>query len=246
MNNDIDGKGVNRRTFLKGAAASLGAIGLTALTSVEAKTINLHQVPRWDYTAGVVVVGYGAAGGSAAIAAHDAGADVIILEKMSIPGGNSAVCYGGMVIPESVPAAVEYYRRLSFGTVDDDMLLGFAEAMVGVPVLLKKLGAHINIGKRPPAFPAIFHSDIPAFRFAPTGKEGFRFLSEIVKKRGIKVIVKTSAKCLFRFPKRVKWLALKRKVVERKFISRPIEGLSSPVEATKITLRCLHTIIIRG
>ena len=46
MNNKIYGKEVNRRKFLKGAAAGLGAIAMTALTSVEAKTINLNQVPR--------------------------------------------------------------------------------------------------------------------------------------------------------------------------------------------------------
>lgn len=37
----------------------------------------------------VVVVGAGYAGGRAAIAAHDAGAKVMILEKMSHPGGIS-------------------------------------------------------------------------------------------------------------------------------------------------------------
>jgi succinate dehydrogenase/fumarate reductase flavoprotein subunit len=196
MKNKIDGKEVNRRTFLKGAVAGLGAIGLAGFSAAEAKTINPHQVPTWDYTAGVVVVGYGAAGGCAAVAARDAGAKVIVLEKMPMAGGNSAVCYGGMVIPASLPSAIEYYGRLSFGTVDEDMLQGFAEAMVGVPALLKKLGAHINIGKRPPAFPTLLHSDIPAFRFAPTGKAGFQFLSELVEKRDIKVMLKTSVKNL--------------------------------------------------
>jgi succinate dehydrogenase/fumarate reductase flavoprotein subunit len=200
MNKNVDDEEVTRRTFLKGAVAGMGAIGMAGFSAAEAKTINLHQVTKWDHTVDVVVVGYGAAGGSAAVAAHDAGAKVIILEKMPIAGGNSAVCYGGMIIPDSVPGAIEYYGRMSFGTVDEDTLQGFAEAMVGVPDLLRKLGAHINIGKRSPAFPALLRSDIPAFRFAPTGKAGFLFLSELVKKRGIKVMLKTSVKNLIQIP----------------------------------------------
>jgi succinate dehydrogenase/fumarate reductase flavoprotein subunit len=200
LNKKVDGKKIDRRTFLKGAAAGIGAIGIAGLSAAEAKTINLQQVTKWDYKADVVIVGYGAAGGNAAIAAHDAGAKVIILEKMPMAGGNSAVCYGGMVIPDSVPGAIEYYGRLSFGTVDEDTLKGFAEAMVEVPDLLKKLGAHINIRKRSPAFPSLLHSDIPAFRFAPTGKAGFQFLSELVEKRGIKVMLNTAAKNLIQIP----------------------------------------------
>ncbi|MGA3207677.1 MAG: hypothetical protein ABSE05_07620 [Syntrophales bacterium] len=51
------------RTLLKGAVAGLGAIGTAGFNAAGAKTINLRQVPKWDYTTGVVVVGYGAAGG---------------------------------------------------------------------------------------------------------------------------------------------------------------------------------------
>ena len=39
----------------------------------------------------VLVVGYGAAGAAAALAAHDAGARVLIVEKCPQPGGNSLV-----------------------------------------------------------------------------------------------------------------------------------------------------------
>jgi succinate dehydrogenase/fumarate reductase flavoprotein subunit len=42
----------------------------------------------WDQEADVVVVGYGGAGASAAIAAHDAGAKVLIVEKND-GGGNT-------------------------------------------------------------------------------------------------------------------------------------------------------------
>jgi fumarate reductase flavoprotein subunit len=46
--------------------------------------------------ADIVIIGAGAAGMTAAITAHDAGAKVIVLEKMPITGGNSMLSAGGM------------------------------------------------------------------------------------------------------------------------------------------------------
>lgn len=53
----------------------------------------------------VLVVGAGACGLAAAIAAHDAGAGVAIIEKLDRPGGNSALSTG------SVPAAGTRFQR---------------------------------------------------------------------------------------------------------------------------------------
>lgn len=50
----------------------------------------------WDEVADVVIIGSGFAGLAAAIEAHNAGAPVIILEKMSAPGGNSIISDGGI------------------------------------------------------------------------------------------------------------------------------------------------------
>ena len=49
----------------------------------------------------VVIVGSGAAGFTAAIAAHDSGARVMILEKQPITGGNSQLAAGGMNAAET-------------------------------------------------------------------------------------------------------------------------------------------------
>ena len=51
--------------------------------------------------ADVVVIGAGAAGFTAAITAHDAGAKVIVLEKQPITGGNSMLAAGGMNAAET-------------------------------------------------------------------------------------------------------------------------------------------------
>jgi fumarate reductase flavoprotein subunit len=53
----------------------------------------------------VLVVGAGACGMAAAIAAHDSGASVAIIEKMERPGGNSSLSTG------SVPAAGSKYQK---------------------------------------------------------------------------------------------------------------------------------------
>jgi fumarate reductase flavoprotein subunit len=53
-------------------------------------------------TCDVVVIGAGAAGMTAAITAHDAGAKVIVLEKQPITGGNSMLAAGGMNAAETV------------------------------------------------------------------------------------------------------------------------------------------------
>ena len=51
---------------------------------------------NWDEITDVVVIGSGFAGLAAAIEANNAGASVIILEKMNAPGGNSIISDGGI------------------------------------------------------------------------------------------------------------------------------------------------------
>ena len=60
----------------------------------------------------VLVIGAGACGLAAAIAAHDRGMSAAILEKMDRPGGNSALSTG------SVPAAASRFQREA--GIDDD------------------------------------------------------------------------------------------------------------------------------
>jgi len=69
---------------------------LTADTAVEDMKNPGYRVKNWDEIADVVVIGSGFAGLTAAIEARNAGASVIILEKMKAPGGNSVISDGGI------------------------------------------------------------------------------------------------------------------------------------------------------
>src|ERR1700681_3970260 len=66
-------------------------------------------------TADIVVVGFGMAGLAAAITAHDAGADVLVLEKMpeEKAGGNSRVSGQVWFCPVDVELAKKHMRELA-------------------------------------------------------------------------------------------------------------------------------------
>lgn len=79
----------SRRAFMLATGTSL-AVGTASALAAEG------PVPgeAWDREADVVVVGGGAAAYAAAIEAAHAGAEVLVLEKASAPGGDSALCDG--------------------------------------------------------------------------------------------------------------------------------------------------------
>ena len=58
------------------------------------EAVRVEDVPRWDETADVVVVGFGIVGACAALEAQRAGAEVVVLERASAGGGASAVSSG--------------------------------------------------------------------------------------------------------------------------------------------------------
>ncbi len=62
-------------------------------TKMETKTVEVKPwLPeKWDEEHEVIIVGTGFAGLAAAIEAHNAGAEVLVIEKTPAPGGNSAI-----------------------------------------------------------------------------------------------------------------------------------------------------------
>ena len=74
-----------RRNLLRGSVAAM------ALPIAGVKAVELTKDLKWDMETDVVILGYGGAGACAAIEAHDAGAKVLILEKLAQGGRTSEI-----------------------------------------------------------------------------------------------------------------------------------------------------------
>jgi len=174
----------------------------------------------------VVVIGTGFAGQAAAIEAHDAGADVLMLEKASEhdQGGNSRVCGQGFVAP--LPAIWDgYFEYLKMATagqgypVPDEWIRFYLEEGykniewfegLGAIVIDDSVawGGMLGGGKWIPFFPQFPGAD--AVASAPTwyriggeyeGPGGdWYFLEDQITERGIKKMFETPAKKLVQNP----------------------------------------------
>ncbi|MFI5296583.1 MAG: FAD-dependent oxidoreductase [Polyangiales bacterium] len=93
---------------------------------------------QWAHETDVLIIGSGGAGLAAALAAHDGGAKVTILEKATKVGGATAVSGGVLWIPnnhhmpevgvaDSREEALTYMRRLSDGRSDDALIETFLD-----------------------------------------------------------------------------------------------------------------------
>ena len=122
-------KNISRRDFLKGSAAmgilaAMGGAGAAVAEGSSAYTF--ADTVKWDAEYDVVVLGLGFAGMTAAVTAADAGAKVLIAEKMSeaLAGGNSKVAgqlfaYGH----KDREATMAYYTQLAGGRAVPEAML---------------------------------------------------------------------------------------------------------------------------
>jgi succinate dehydrogenase/fumarate reductase flavoprotein subunit len=104
-------------------------------------------VPQANLTVDVIVVGYGAAGGAAAITAHDQGAETLVLEKMDQPGGNSLVSSANMIFPENPGNAdqfADYLHEVNFGTTERELVDRFVAGLMENPAWLQSLGGQLE------------------------------------------------------------------------------------------------------
>ena len=91
-----------RRDFLRysvgvGVSVAAGSLVSSPLSASVAKPAQI----KWDRSVDMVVVGGGAAGGSAAIKAHELGSEVLVLEKAPVFGGTAAKSVGGIWAPNN-------------------------------------------------------------------------------------------------------------------------------------------------
>ena len=154
----------------------------------------------------VIVVGFGYAGGMAAIAAHDAGARVLLLEKQAMPGGISVCSAGGIRCTDRPDDALAYLLATNGGTTPESVLRALADGMATMPALVESLAkavgatasvrpasgnypfpgadafGFVNIDAVPDFDPA---RDYPAVRGSPAGARLFRVVEQNVQLRGI-------------------------------------------------------------
>jgi len=177
-----------------------------------------RSVPSsWDDEADVVVVGFGYAGAMTAVAAHDAGATVAILEKMLDPGGISVCSAGGLRIAADADQAFQYLHATNAGTTPDDVLRRLAQGMTELPDMARELaavnGAVVGVRESPANYPLpgyetfgfVYIDDLPGFdassvfpqvRGSPQGARLFKVMLDNVAKRGISVRLATPARRL--------------------------------------------------
>jgi succinate dehydrogenase/fumarate reductase flavoprotein subunit len=108
-------KEFSRREFLKTTVAGASAVGLPVLGSQEAKAQG--RPSSWDREADVVVIGSGATGLPAAIAAIQGGASVIVVEANFDVGGHAILSGGNVALGGGTS------RQKKYGITDSPDLL---------------------------------------------------------------------------------------------------------------------------
>jgi succinate dehydrogenase/fumarate reductase flavoprotein subunit len=172
------------------------------------ETAKAEGVPaKWNKEVDVVIVGTGHAGLAAAITAADAGAKVVILEKMKkeLEGGNSKVSGNMWWTPTDLPQAVQYIEALSYGLTGQECIQVLAEEMMKLNDWLEKLGIkHTPVGIFQPE-----HPELPGGACVRTWSNGGAMdaklwtpLREQVEKRKVEVLYEAPAKALIQMPSR--------------------------------------------
>lgn len=155
----------------------------------------------------VLVIGFGAAGASAAVEAHDAGASVAIVEKTPAGGGNCRYS-GGFLFDDEDAVAIDHLDALCFGTTERETLAAFARGLHEIPSWIESLGGRLEAvdlgafaGMLPswPHFPggarARYRQYAPADRSRP-GEGLWRLLDGAVRRRRIPVLLNCAAEDL--------------------------------------------------
>ncbi|MEL1135630.1 flavocytochrome c [Desulfitobacterium sp. THU1] len=199
----ISGATVTSNGILEAVKAALLLAGATEkdITKVVEDNTEYESV---ELTTDVVIIGSGGAGLSAAIEAANAGADVIVLEKLGTIGGNTARAGGGIngagtKYQEAVgiidnPDAF-YNSVMSKGVTfkDTTLLRQLVDGSESAVEFLHELGADVSV-----IIPA--HGDSVARTHRPKeGKPGATFAKVMqakVESQGTKIITNTAAKKL--------------------------------------------------
>lgn len=202
------GEQISRREFLKLAAVLGGSAFLGSVLGGDgdkAYAQSVDTITRWDDQTDVIVVGYGGAGAAAAISAHDAGARVLLLEKMAKGGGSTAVSGGGYLCPNDADQAITYAKqlfKLSHSNMDEALVVKYMQEAVKNDAWIRSLAP----GAKTMVYGGAGYSKLEGAgtikKYMVTGKDPgavnlWRVLSGAVQQRArIKVMLETPVKRL--------------------------------------------------
>lgn len=173
-----------------------------------------NDLQKWDYESDVVVIGFGGAGACASIEAHDAGARVLLLEKMpmGLEGGNTCASGGGVVDPYDKEKAVAHIVALGMGVSPFELVRPYVDTIAGVHNWLRSQGGKVaekgvrdyshffctqpGVAGEGSAYP----SGLDHRWYVGKGPALFALLAGLVEKRKIKVLYGTPAKDLIQKP----------------------------------------------
>jgi len=123
---------------------------------------------RWDSETEVLVIGSGCGGLSAALSAHDSGANVTVIEKSDQIGGTTAIGGGGMWIPnnhhniekgvsDSSEKAFGYAKLLTQGRASDELIKTYINTAAEMLKYMEdKVGVRVEISTMPD-----YHPELP-------------------------------------------------------------------------------------
>ena len=141
-----------------------------------------------------------------AITAHDEGAEVLVLEKLARPGGNTSISGGGILTPNNLQQALTYFQGLydlSLSTYDDAIMHRYAEDAMHNVEWVQNLKPGTELVRYGGAgFESVPGSEsMDKFMISAEGKTAsqalFEILSEAVEDvRGIEVMLETPGKQL--------------------------------------------------
>jgi succinate dehydrogenase/fumarate reductase flavoprotein subunit len=98
---------------------------------------------KFDESFDVIVIGFGLAGGIAALNAAQAGAKTLLLEKSTVPGGLSICSYGAVRSAHDPELAFSYLQTTNGGRTPDDVVRTLANGMCELEAYVREL-AEIN------------------------------------------------------------------------------------------------------
>ena len=133
---------VSRRSFVTGSALAAAAVACQVAVK-NARAVEESEVENWDREADVVVCGAGTAGLPAAIAAHDAGAEVLVVEKKDWTGGQMRRCGGGVAaagsqvqkalgVEDDPESFYEYWIATAKGLCVPELVKAYCEGSAGL------------------------------------------------------------------------------------------------------------------